>query len=53
MFFCSNKNKVHIVNDVSLNAFASGAFISIYFSTLKIDLVDLIVDERGEKTFYV
>jgi hypothetical protein len=53
VFFCSNKYKVHIVDDVRLNAFDSGAFISIYFSTFKIDLVDLIVDERGEKTFYV
>jgi hypothetical protein len=53
VFFCSNKNKVHIVDDVSLNAFASGAFISNNFSTFRIDLVDLIVDERGEEKFYV
>jgi hypothetical protein len=53
VFFCSNKNKVHIVDDVSLNAFASGDFISINFSTFMIDLVDLIVDERGEKKIYL
>jgi hypothetical protein len=53
VFFESNKGKVHVVVDGDPITFASGAFISFNLNISKIDLVDFIVDERGEKVIVV
>ncbi len=53
VFSESNKNKVHIVVDGDPITFASGSSTSSNPSTFKIDPIDLIVDDRGEKVTIV
>jgi hypothetical protein len=49
VFFESNKGKAHVVDDGDPITFASGDSTSFNFSTYRIDPINLIVDERGEK----
>jgi hypothetical protein len=53
VFSESNKSKVHVVVDGDLIIFVSGASTSSNPNTSRIDLVDLIVDERGEKVIAI
>jgi hypothetical protein len=53
VFSKSNKGKAHVVANGDPITFASGASTSSNPNTFRIDLVDLIVDERGEKVIAV
>jgi len=53
VFFESNKSKVHVVVDGDLIIFVSGVSTSSNPNTFRIDLVDLTVDERGEKVIAI
>jgi hypothetical protein len=53
IFSNSNKGKAHVVVNVNLNAFASGASISTNPSTLRIDPINHIIDERAKKDLQI
>jgi hypothetical protein len=48
-----NKGKVHVVVDGDPITFASGDSTSFNVSTSRIDPINLIIDERGEKVIVV